>query len=75
MGHMSDKIEKHKKNLEVYGEITDSTIVCPHCFLEDDDCFEYRIGDGQEVEIDCGDCLRKFLVSKDIMVDYTSRKL
>jgi hypothetical protein len=67
--------QEHKKDLEEYGEITDRIIVCPHCFHEDHNCDLYRIHDGEQVEINCGQCLRKFLVAVEIAVDYTSRKL
>lgn len=75
MGRMSDKSEKHKKNLEAYGEITDSAVVCPFCFKEDEDAWEYNLRDGDSTVVICGECEEEFQVVCSISVDYTTRKL
>lgn len=66
---------KHKKNLDAYGEITDSAVVCPFCFTEDEDAWEYNLSNGDSTVVSCGECNQDFQVECSILVDYTSRKL
>lgn len=68
-------LDKHKKNLEAYGEITDSAPICPFCFQEDVDAWEYNLRDGDSTAVSCGECENVFQVECSISVNYTSRKL
>lgn len=65
----------YKKILEDSGEITDSIIVCPLCFYEEHDCWEFPLRDGKEIKIQCAECNGEYLASMCIDVEYTSRKL
>ena len=65
----------YEAELKAYGEIADSLVVCPHCFQEDEDAWEYNLPDGGSTEVTCGGCERKFHVACSITVDYTTKKI
>ena len=53
-----------------------SVIVCPYCYHEFTDSWEYNamLRDGGE-DIECEHCEKKFSVCMDVSVDYTSHKI
>lgn len=66
----------HIKQLKVYGEITtDSMVVCPFCFNEDEDAWEYTLSDGDSSVISCPNCDKDFQVECSIRTIYTTKKM
>lgn len=65
---------KHREELRAYGEITGPNVVCPLCFHEDQDCWEYMT-DARDIEVECRACKGKFSASMEVQIDYTTRKL
>lgn len=47
-------------------------MICPHCGTEQSDAWEYQLNDGNETEVDCDKCAKKFRVFAEIKVKYTS---
>ena len=60
---------------EWYRHITQYThnITCPHCGYQDRDSWDTEF-DGNEIEIECGQCGELFLASRDESVTYSTRK-
>jgi uncharacterized Zn-finger protein len=66
----------HITQLKAYGEITTSgLIVCPFCFNEDEDAWEYNLNDGDTTEISCPNCDQKMSVECSISIDFTTKKI
>lgn len=66
---------KYEAEFKTYLEISDSLAICPYCFQEDEDAWEYNLGDGASTEVTCGGCERKFRVQCSISVDYTTKRI
>jgi DNA-directed RNA polymerase subunit RPC12/RpoP len=49
-------------------------IVCPYCGHVHGDSWEYG-GDSECFEVDCAECEKKFDVTRNVSVTYTSSKL
>ncbi len=66
----------HITQLKAYGEITtDGMIICPYCFNQDEDAWEYNLNDGDLTEISCPNCDVKHLAECSIRVTYTTKKI
>ena len=66
----------HITQLEYYREITtDGMIVCPFCFNQDEDAWEYNLNDGDLSKIDCPNCDQKFHVECSVSIKYTTKKI
>ena len=51
-----------------------SEITCPYCGWKDRDSWEHGLRDGEDVDIECGQCDESFNVGCCIDVSYTSEK-
>jgi len=73
----ANKREKeYRRQLKRLSEITsNSCIVCPHCFYENELWYEYLDGDGESTEIECEDCGKDFKVTLSISYALTSEKV
>lgn len=51
--------------------------ICPHCGHKQRDAWEIDFGPGMEgeTEITCGSCERDYIVSREVTVYYSTRKL
>lgn len=72
---LTQQQQDFSNSLKQWGDITHHRIVCPHCFEEMSDSWEY--GDGGESDseqTECGHCGQPFMWERDIQVSYTTRK-
>jgi len=69
------KEEKWQKVLEAHKEIVNDTIVCPHCFYENQDSWELALENGDNIEMACEKCDKEFAVTKEVITTYTTYKL
>lgn len=49
-------------------------VVCPYCFYEATDSYEYFNYGDEDTEVFCGECDKKFFVTRHVSVSYSSRK-
>lgn len=50
-------------------------IICPHCGYKHEDSWDYGMKyDGDEREVECGDCGKEFMASMSLDVSYHSGK-
>lgn len=50
-------------------------VICPYCGYEFSDSWEFSMkGDGDECEIDCDECNKKFTAIMDLTVSYSTYK-
>jgi len=66
--------ENYKRQLEYTGEILESCVICPFCFKEDEDAWEYNLRDGDSTVVICGECEQEFQLECSISVNYISKK-
>jgi nitrite reductase/ring-hydroxylating ferredoxin subunit len=64
--------EMFKLEFERDGDIRHYEAVCPHCFQEQRDSWEYEMRDGEERTVSCQNCDKEFEISCSISVYYTS---
>lgn len=50
-------------------------ITCPWCGHKANNSWQLHLWDGDEDEIECGECDRNFTVTCSVTIDYTSRKI
>lgn len=63
-----------QRQLDVNGEIDSDVAVCPHCFHEYEDSWEYQMCDGETSTKTCEACDKPFNVTMTIKVTYTTFK-
>jgi len=47
-------------------------VVCPYCDYEHSDSWDFGLKDGNESEIECGDCEKTFTVISELEVHYST---
>jgi transcription elongation factor Elf1 len=66
----------HITQLKAFGEITTTNmVVCPFCFQEDVDAWEYNMSDGDSTVVTCGECEQEFQLECSVSIDYTTKKI
>lgn len=71
------RIRHHKNHLEKWGDtFAQDTIICPHCFSQIDEIFEYIHGlsDYTDRTTDCPNCEKEFTFCYGVIYNFTSRK-
>jgi len=49
-------------------------ITCPYCGYEFSDSWEYNDSNGNQIEVDCGECEKTFDMIVNVSVDYSTYK-
>jgi transcription elongation factor Elf1 len=52
--------------------VFEDNIVCPYCGYEVEDSWDIDLEDGNEEELECGDCGKVFNCEKNVRVSYTT---
>lgn len=66
---------KYQEQLEEDNQISeDGCVVCPYCFYEDYDAFEYNLGDGENRLDYCPNCNKMLIIECRITVTFISSK-
>ena len=78
-GLICDKCFKEMVDIRIreFDEDTDCTdeVVCPYCGYEHSDSWEYSMKhDGDETEIECNDCNKKFIANLNVEYSYSTSK-
>ena len=68
--------DMRKEEYEENGEVWDDEIVCPHCFCQFSDSWEYDLNHTPEEdrEVSCQKCDEKFICMVEITVRYRSTR-
>lgn len=64
----------YEKKLEQKGSILDCEIICPHCFIENEDDFDLTRDGDQERDISCKECGEKMDIKVEVSKIYITRK-
>lgn len=67
-----------EKQIDLLDCIRNQNIRCPYCGEEEADSWVFDFDSGIDVDIkdyECNFCNKKFMVTKEVEVTYTSRKL
>jgi hypothetical protein len=63
-------IEDHPEGRE---RLHEDLITCPYCGHEDQDSWEFGGRQEEPLEVECGECMRPFVVTMYVEVTYTSK--
>jgi len=69
-----ERVHQLTQEYAEFNQIRDTTLVCPHCFKEDDDWWEYRWKDGDIEDIECGYCEKTFEVQLEVQYQLTTTR-
>jgi DNA-directed RNA polymerase subunit RPC12/RpoP len=60
--------------MEIDHRYTDE-VVCPYCGYEFEDSWEFFTNDQEDTEIDCDECDKTFVASRNITITYSTHEL
>ena len=63
-----------KDDMDEYDLLLNPSPVCPHCGKAMPDAWELDMSDGDEIEIECGNCDKPMNIECRITVEYTTSK-